>query len=90
MTDTTEKKMSFTTLTVPQNVFLENYLRGTRRGLTEAEARARFGIRNLRARMTELRQAGLVVRRESTTTGRSRYMISSRDVVGSRARVFAA
>lgn len=81
--------MSFVRLSTTQNVFLENYLRGTGRTITEADARARFGIMNLRARMTELRQAGLVVRREPSSTGRARYSISSRDVIGSRARVFA-
>lgn len=81
--------MSFVTLNQPQNVFLEGYLRGTGRGITEADARARFGIQNLRARMTELRQAGLIVRREPSSTGRSRYFVSSRDTSGSRSRAFA-
>lgn len=81
--------MSFTTLRQPQNQFLEGYLRGTGRSITEADASARYGIQNLRARMTELRQAGLVVRREPSTTGRSRYLVSSRDIWGSRSRAFA-
>lgn len=82
--------MSFTILSQPQNQFLESYLRGTGRTLTEAEARARFGIQNLRARMSELRQAGLIVRVERATTGRARYAVSSRDYYGGRARVFGA
>ncbi|MCX7593136.1 MAG: helix-turn-helix domain-containing protein [Fischerella sp.] len=79
-------KMAFTTLTKTQNAFLEEYLRGTGRTLTAAQAEALFGIRNIRARMTELRQAGLKVSRVPTTVGRSAYKVSARDVHGSRAR----
>ena len=43
----------------------------------------------LRARMTDLRQAGLKVRREKNTEGRARYAISARDEAGSRAKIFA-
>lgn len=82
--------MSFVTLKTTQKQFLEQYLRGTGKGLTSADAAARFGILNLRARVCELRQAGLVVRNAVATTGRTRYEISSRDAVGSRARVFSA
>lgn len=81
--------MAFTNLTKTQNKFLEDYLRGTGRTLTAAQADALFGIRNIRARMTELRQAGLKVSRVPTTVGRSAYRISARDVSGSRARVVA-
>lgn len=81
--------MSFTTLKTTQKEFLENYLRGTGKGLTSADAAARFGIQNLRARICELRQAGLVVRNEVASTGYTRYVMSSRDVFGSRAKVFA-
>lgn len=80
--------MAFTTIKTNQNAFLENYLRGTGKSLTENAARAKFGIKNLRARMTELRRAGLRVNAEPSSTGRVRYTISSRDVNGSRARVF--
>jgi len=81
--------MAFTTITTSQTAFLETYLRGTGKTLTEADAKARFGILNLRARMTDLRNAGLVVRTEVATTGKTRYAVSSRDANGSRARVFA-
>lgn len=81
-------KTSFTTLTVPQKVFLEDHLRGTGRTMTEAQARATYGIQNLRARMSELRAAGLIVRREKTTEGRARYAVSARDIDGSRAKIF--
>ena len=81
-------KTSFTTLTVTQKEFLEDFLRGTGRSLTEAQARATYGIQNLRARISELRQAGMIVRTEKTTEGRAKYAVSSRDVNGSRAKIF--
>ena len=76
--------MSFTTLTVTQNEFLEQYLRGTGRSMSAAQARSTYGIKNLRARMTEMRQAGLRVRKETNTEGRTAYSISARDVNGYR------
>ena len=82
------KTTSFTTLTVPQKVFLEDHLRGTGRTMTEAQARATYGIQNLRARMSELRQAGMIVRVEKNTEGRARYAVSARDTHGSRAKIF--
>ena len=81
--------MAFTKLTQPQNTFLEQYLRGTGRWITARDAQARFGIQNLRARMTDLRNAGLTVRTETASTGATRYTISSRDSRGSRSRAFS-
>ena len=81
--------MSFTTITTRQKTFLENYLRGTGKTLTAADASARFGIQNLPARMSEFREHGLNVRVDTATTGKARYSVSARDVNGSRARVFA-
>jgi hypothetical protein len=81
--------MAFTTLSTTQNEFLESYLRGTGRGLSSAQAESTYGIRNLRARMSELRAAGLKVIREKNTEGRSTYRVSSRDIDGSRAAIFA-
>ena len=81
--------MAFTKPNLPQNAFLEHYLRGTGRTITEADANARFGIKNLRARITELRDAGLVVRVDTASTGKARYAVSARDTSGSRAKVFA-
>lgn len=81
--------MAFTTLSTTQNVFLENYLRGTGRGLSTAQAKSLYGIKNLRARMTEFRQAGMKVTRELNTEGRSAYRVSARDTSGSRAGIFA-
>jgi Helix-turn-helix domain len=82
--------MSFTTLSTTQNQFLESYLRGTGRSLSAAQAQATYGIKNIRARMTELRQAGLRVNRGKNSEGRASYSISSRDLAGSRSQVFVA
>jgi hypothetical protein len=77
--------MSFTTLKTTQNEFLEQYLRGTGRTLTAAQARATYGIKNLSARISEMRKAGLRVRTEANSQGRTAYSISARDINGSRA-----
>ena len=79
--------MAFTTLTVPQKHFLVSHLRGTGVELTSAQAEATYGIKNLRARMTELRQAGLRVNTRVNYAGRTAYSISARDITGSRAAV---
>ncbi len=82
--------MSFTTLRSTQNKFLEQYLRGTNRTLTEAQASALFGIQNLRARVSELRNIGLNVKTVSTkTTSRSAYKVSRRDVYGAQFKLYA-
>jgi len=81
--------MSFTKLKTSQKEFLESYLRGTERSLTSAQADSLFGIKNLRARISEMRQKGLVVRKDFTQEGRTKYMVSARDLSGSRSRVFA-
>jgi hypothetical protein len=81
--------MSFTTIKTNQTAFLETYLRGTGRSLTAADAAARFGIQNLTARVSELRAAGLNVKSDIATTGKTRYSMTARDVTGSRAKVFA-
>jgi hypothetical protein len=72
-----------------QNQAIETYLRGTGRTLTAAQAAARFGIKNLRARMFELRGAGLNVRTDvASSTGKAKYYIPVRDVLGSKAKIF--
>jgi hypothetical protein len=81
--------MSFTTLTKTQNQFLETYLRGTNRTLTSAQAAATFGVQNLRARISEMRQNGLVVRKTTNTKGRTAYAVSRRDVFGDQFRLYA-
>jgi hypothetical protein len=79
--------MSLTTLKITQNEFLEQYLRGTGRRLSSSQADMLYGIKNLRARMSELRGVGMRVRRKKSTEGRSAYSISARDVTGSRAAI---
>lgn len=63
------------------------YLRGTGRELTAAQAKAMWDVKNLRARMTELRQKGLKVTTRQNTRGQTAYSISARDVNGSRAKI---
>jgi len=82
--------MAFTTIKTNQKSFLETYLRGTGKTLTAADAKARFGIQQLPARMSELKAAGLVVKTDVASTGKTRYSVVARDVNGSRARMFAA
>jgi hypothetical protein len=81
--------MAFTTIKSTQKEFLESYLRGTGASLSSRQADALFGIKNLRARMTEFRQAGLRVRKYKNDDGRSQYQVSARDTDGVRAKVFA-
>jgi len=71
-----------------QTAFLEKYLRGTGRTLSEAQARANYGITNLSARISELRKAGLKVLAAPNSTGKVAYSVSARSITGSRARVF--
>jgi hypothetical protein len=84
-----DKKMAFTNIKTSQREFLIEYLRGTGRELTQPQAEALFGIQNLRARMSEVRDMGLRVRVRATQNGRIAYSVCARDVNGSRARVAA-
>lgn len=70
--------MSFTVLSTTQKDFLVSYLRGTGRELTSRQAESLYGIRNLRARMTELRQEGYKVRTAKNTVGTTNYAVSRR------------
>lgn len=81
--------MAFTQLTTTQVEFLEKHLRGTGRTLSAAQAEATYGIMNLRARMTELRQLGLRVRKSTNTEGRTAYAVSRRDILGNQYKLFA-
>jgi len=81
--------MAFTKIKTNQKAFLENYLRGTGKSLTAADAAARFGIQQLPARMSELRSAGLNVKTAKSSKGTTKYSITARDVTGSRAKMFA-
>jgi hypothetical protein len=68
-----------------QNEFLQEYLRGTGRELTVAQARSQFGIKNLRARIHELRQVGLNVLSRKNYRGAGAFRMTARDQLGSRA-----
>jgi hypothetical protein len=81
--------MAFTTLTKTQKTFLESHLRGTGVAMSSAQASATYGIKNLRARMTELRQAGLTVRKHTNTRGNTAYSVSRRDVFGFQGKNFS-
>lgn len=59
---------------------IETYLRGTGRELSAAQAQSRFGIQNLSARITEMRQGGFRVRTRVNSTGKTSYAISRRKV----------
>lgn len=81
--------MAFTKLTTTQTAFLEQHLRGTGRSMSGAQARETYGIKNLRARMSDMRAAGLTVRTGKNTRGRTTYAVSRRDFMGFQSRVFA-
>ncbi len=81
--------MSFTRLKSRQVEFLETHLRGTGREMSAAQAKATYGIGNLRSRMTDLRQMGLQVRTTKNTEGRTTYSVSRRDVFGGQFKRFA-
>jgi hypothetical protein len=76
--------MSETTQKLTQVQLLETTLRGKGVELTAAQARAKYGIKNLRARMTDLRQAGLNVKTRVNYRGANAYSITARDTFGSR------
>lgn len=81
--------MAFTQLKTSQTKFLESYLRGTARTLTSAQASSLFGVKNLRARIYDMRNAGLNIKLVPTkTTRRSAYRVSRRDVFGDQFKVF--
>lgn len=70
--------MAFTNIKTSQRDFLVEYLQGTGRELSAAQAQSLFGIQNLRARMTELRKDGYRVRTRINTLGRTAYAVSRR------------
>jgi hypothetical protein len=67
--------MAFAKIKTTQNQFLQSYLKGTGRKLSSAQARAQFGVSNLRARMSELRKAGMTVETTVNRAGRTAYSI---------------
>lgn len=81
--------MAFTKLTTTQKTFLESHLRGTGKTLSSAQARETYGIQNLRARISEMRSAGLTVRKVKNTTGRYAYTIARRDAAGVQSKIYS-
>ena len=61
-----------------QTELLVSYLRGTGRGISAPQARSLFGVKNLRARMTDLRQSGYTVRKDMNKEGNTTYFVSRR------------
>jgi len=70
-----------------QNQFLITHLRGTGRELTVAQAKSKYGIGNLRARVSELREAGYTIASRRTSTGSAAYLMATRKQGGSRKTV---
>lgn len=83
----TKRSTSISTTSTTQNQFLVTHLRGTQRELTVAQAKAKFGIGNLRARVAELRKAGLNVQSRKNYRNAAAYTITSRLQDGSRRKV---
>jgi hypothetical protein len=79
--------MAFVNSSKTQNQLLVSYLRGTGRGISAPQATALFGIRNLRARMSDLRQAGLRIRKTMNTEGNTTYFVSRRLIDGTQGYV---
>lgn len=74
--------------TLTQVQFLEQHLRGTGKEISVAQARAQYGIKNLRARISELRNThGLNVLSRKNYRGAAAYRMTARDQFGSRAAV---
>lgn len=63
-----------------QHDFLVNHLRGTGRELTSTVAANKYGVLNLRARISELRDEGFKVRTRKNMIGTTSYAISRRKV----------
>lgn len=72
-----------------QNQRLENYLRGTGRELNAAQAELLFGVKNLRARMTDFRQNLLNVNKRKSKTGSTMYSVPRRDQIGFQGKIFS-
>lgn len=70
-----------------QLAVLEKMLRGKVTELTAKEAKSKYAIGNLRARMCEMKKAGLRVN-SRIEKKEAHYSISARDVNGSRAVKF--
>jgi hypothetical protein len=71
-----------------QNQRLENYLRGTSRELNFAQAELLFGVKNLRARMTDFRQNLLTVNKRKSKSGATMYSVPRRNIFGEQGKTF--
>ena len=80
--------MAFTKLSTTQKTFVESHLRGTGAAMSSAQARETYGIKNLRAVVSTMRQAGLTVRKQLNTRGRTAYSISRRDAAGCQSMIY--
>jgi hypothetical protein len=70
--------MAFVKSNKTQTELLVGYLRGTGRGISEKQANAMFGIKNLRARISDLRLCGYKIRKNTNTEGNTTYFVSRR------------
>lgn len=70
--------MAFVNSSKTQNEQLISHLRGKNRYISAPQARALFGVQNLRARMSELRQQGYRVRTAVNTEGNTTYAVARR------------
>lgn len=70
--------MAFVKTNKTQVESLVSFLRGKNRGISAPQAQALFGVKNLRARMSDLRELGFRVRKAINTEGRTVYFVSRR------------
>lgn len=61
-------------VSMTQHAKIQKFI-ATGKQLTVAQARSRLGVQNLRARVTELRQAGVAIKTVKTKTGLTAYAI---------------
>ena len=68
--------MALTKITTTQTKFLETFLKAKPgRRLSADQAKAMFGVKNLRARMSEIRKAGNTVTTDTNKAGKTTYSI---------------
>lgn len=70
--------MAFVKSNKTQTEQLVSYLRGKNRGISAPQANALFGIKNLRARISDLRDQGFRIRTGQNKEGKTIYFISRR------------
>ncbi len=71
-----------------QNQRLEEFMRGTGFELNAGQARVLFGVKNLRARMTEFRQNCLKVNTRKSAYGATMYSVPRRNIFGQQGKTF--